>query len=170
MSFIVKYLNDNEIKSIKYLQFNKKIDFNLKNTINSLPDNCYVLGVGYIHNDFQICITEHLKLNEEKNKGLKRGLSEELFLELNDGDDIKPYIEKKNDLYYKINIKDTKNLINISDENNNEKDIKTKVHVCVFGNDLEIMKYMINLGNDKKTTDQITNVWACKKEDILTLI
>lgn len=170
MSFLVKYLNDNKIKTAKYLDINKKIDLNLKSTILSLPDNCYVLGVGYIHNDFQICITEHLKNNEEKNKGMRRGLSEELFLELKNNIEISPYIEKNSDIYYKINIKNTKNLLKNNVENNNRKDIRTKIHVCVFGNDLDIMKYMIDLGDDKKTTDQITNVWACKKEDILTLI
>ena len=166
MCFLVKKIKSSLIESKNYLNINGFFPKGLKKTIKSIPDNSYVLGVGYEHGDNQVCISGHPKLGESLIEGLKRELKEELYMITNEN--VQYMYSNEDNYFYKINIKDTR----ISREyiENNQKDSKKRVIICVYGTELEILNYMINLGDYNVNNDYIDSIWSCTKEKILKII
>ena len=166
MSFIVKNLKSNLIESKNYLNINNFFPKGLKKIIKTIPDNGYILGVGYEFGDNQICISGHPKIDESLIEGLKRELKEELYMTTENIIDC--LYDNDDNYFYKIDIKNTK--INTTYIENNNKDSKKRVIICVYGPELSIVKYMIELGDYNVNNDGINTIWTCSKEKILKLI
>jgi len=166
MSFIVKNLKSNRIESKNYIRLNNFFPKGLKKIIKTVPDNNFILGVGYEHGDSQICISGHPKIGEDLGQGLRRELKEELYMVTRENLECIYYNE--NNYFYKINITETE--IDRTYIENNTKDSKERVIICVYGAELNILEYMINLGDYNINNDSINNIWACSKEKILRLI
>jgi len=166
MSFIIKNLKSNTIDSREYLKISSFNPRGLRKLIKMTPDNCYILGVGYIYGDYQICISGHPKRGENLLQGLIREMREELYIKPNNIDG--HIFSCDNNFFFKFNINDT--VISLIHEDNKEKDTNNRVIVCIYGTELEIIKYMINLGDYNINSDGINSIWACSKEKILKIM
>lgn len=166
MSFIVKNLKSNRIESKNYIYLNNFFPKGLKKIIKTIPDNSYILGVGYEFGDNQICISGHPKLGESLVEGLQRELKEELYITTKEN--LVFIYNNENNYFYKLDIRKTK--IERTYIENNTKDSKNRVIICVYGPELSIFHYMIELGDYNVNNDGINTIWACSKEKILKLI
>ena len=136
----------------------------LKQILESIPSNNYVLGVGYEEGDYQICISGKKKFDETLDNALNREMYEELSLLPK----IQPKIEfrDKHNHFYKINVSDTV-ILNSYLSDNLTYDTKDRVIACVYGSEVDILDYLENVNLDKDNEDNITHIWTDKAENLL---
>lgn len=166
MCFYIKDLSSHKIKVDRYMRINSFVPEGLVNLIRNTPKNSYILGVSYIHGDNQICISGHPKQNETLIQGFKRELREELYITT--PRKLRPLFQIENNYFYKFSINSCV-LCNAGNENKHE-DREERVVVCVYGSELEIFRYMIQLGIKHPNSDGICSIWAGPKNKILRLI
>ena len=166
MCFYIKDLSSHKIKIERFMRINNFIPEGLVSLIKNTPRNSYILGVSYIHGDNQICISGHPKKNESLSQGFKRELREELYITTHRK--LKPLFQIDKNYFYKFSINSC-DLCGIARENKNE-DKEERVVVCVYGSELEIFRYMVQLGIKCPNSDGICSIWAGPKNKILRII
>ena len=130
-----------------------------------VPEDNFILGVGYDEGDYQICISGHPKTKETIIEGTLRELQEELSLVTNHLQFSK--IKGKNHFFY-CNISDTQ-MVPVS-QNIYAKDITPRSVVCIFGDENKILKYLSEVVYEIESCDRIDKIWAASKKDILNSI
>lgn len=134
---------------------------------NNVPDNDYIIGVKYESGECQICISGHIKENENIEEGCKRELLEELFLKPKEKN-IKILNSVNNNNFYCIPIKDT--YVSKTYIINKVKDTDKRAVVCIHGSELDIQKYLFKINKQEFNNDNINGIWAAKKSKILGVI
>lgn len=166
MCFYVKDLSSHNVFIRNYIRINNFIPEGLIDLIKHTPRNSYILGVSYIHGDNQLCISGHPKKNETLFQGFRRELREELYVTTSRK--LKPLFRIDKNYFYKFSINSCYNCKSL--EENKSEDKEERVVVCVYGSELEIFRYMINLGIKNKNSDGICSIWAGPKNKILRII
>lgn len=138
--------------------------YGLRKTIDSIPKQNYVLGVGYEEGDYQICISGRKKRNEK----LQDTVSREMFEEISLLPKYTPQLSFNigRNYFYKINISDTY-IVHNKLRVNTQYDTVERVIICIHGTQWEIMDYLEKVNLDKYNCDNITHIWADKAENIM---
>lgn len=167
MYIIKKFNKDSNNNSIEYvdkLNISKFIPDGLKELIESLPDEMYILGVCYT-TDNQICMSGKMKLYESPLASIKRELLEEMNISSNNIIFCK---QIKNNIFYNLNIQNCN--LNYSNKINTNIDLKNRVVCCVYGKYDNVINYMNKFKLNKNNEDNIVGIWASKKLNILNII
>lgn len=164
--FIVKRFENNNCKLefINKLTISKFVPDGLKEIIELLPNNMYVLGVCY-KDDSQICMSGKMKQDENPLESIKRELLEEMNLWSNK---IKFCKQIKNNIFYNLDIQNCN--VNYWNKVNTNKEGLNRVVCCVYGEYKNIMNYMNKFDLNLNNEDNIIGIWASKKSDILNII
>lgn len=166
MCFYIKDLSSHKIFTKRYMKINNFVPEGLIDLIKHTPKHSYILGVSYIHGDNQICISGHPKENETLFQGFKRELREELYINTNRK--LKPLFKINNNHFYKFSINSCFPCQTTIE--NSSLDRNSRVVVCVYGSELEIFRYMVELGIKCENSDGICSIWAGPKNKILKII
>ena len=136
----------------------------LKQTLQNIPKFHYVLGVGYIDGDFQICISGKKKNDENINVTALREMYEELSLISKRTK--YPSLRIKANHFFTFDIKDL-----VLVENRlfpiNSIDTQERAVICVHGDKTNIENYFYNVKLNKHNLDNITHIWADTVNNIL---
>jgi hypothetical protein len=128
-----------------------------------VPEGNHILGVTYSSGDSQICISGHPKVDENLYEGTRRELKEELCLSTNLNLE---FCHKENNNYYCfLNIKDT--YLTDNRELNNNRDIKPRSIICVYGEEKDILHYLSKINYNLQNSDKIISLWSTTKRNIL---
>lgn len=162
---IVKNILTGIITKPDKLRFSTFKPSGLKQTLQTLPKFHYVLGVGYVDGDFQICISGRKKKSEEINIAALREMYEELSLISRRTK--YPSLKVKANHFFKFNINEL-----VLVENRifpvNDEDSKERAVICVHGDKIDIENYFYNVRLNKQNTDNITHIWADTVDNILS--
>lgn len=177
MSVIVKNLEKNSITFEKKVVVSHFIPKDLKENITRLPENSYILGVGYQkghqnyfipenekYGEFQIGISGHPHEDEEGIEGFDRELEEELSLKILDYSNI-----TKNNNTFCINIKDC-TICGIKNEEKDGIDKKERFIMLVYGDKNDALNYLEKIEVNGLNNDKIKYLWCCEKETAIKTI
>jgi hypothetical protein len=162
---IVKDILSGKVCSETELRISSFKPSGLRELLQTLSGDHFILGVGYDQGDFQICISGRKKNNENINHTFNREMYEELSLVPK----TLPlqYTKTGNNYYTSVRITDTYLLPpNLFSESNID-DTKERGIICVYGTFTEIISYMTSVGIDPNNNDSITHIWADKVKNVL---
>ena len=163
----VKDIGKNTISILNNIKISNFKPWGLKHLMSTLDPTNYVLGVGYGYGDHQICISGRVKRSESIFRGANRELYEELSLNFKNIP--KPFMISGRNIYYKVNIKDTV-LKESYGETDCREDTNTRVVICIYGLESDILDYMDNVRLRPDNCDSITTIWCDKVENIQKLL
>lgn len=164
---IVKDICKGTISIINNIKISNFKPYGLKSIMNTLDPNYYVLGVGYGFGDHQIGISGRLKRTESIYMGANRELYEELSLNFKNVP--KPFMISGRNIYYKVNINDTILKDNYV-ETDKRTDTNTRVVICIYGIEHDILEYLDNVNLRPDNCDSITTIWCDKVENLAKLL
>lgn len=167
MSIYLRELNEDIIKLNQNLTVNNFVPDGLSELIlNHVPDDQYILGVKYTSGECQICISGHSKEGETMDEGCSRELTEELILKPKG--DLKCLFSVEQNHFYCLSLRDA--YLFKFNEYKRGQDNKDRAIICVYGNEIEILRYMSKIRKQEKNKDCINGIWAAKKSKILNVI
>ena len=153
-----KDLRSGKMVKRKRVKLSSFYPLQIKEMISSLPEDVYILGVGYKEGDFQVGITGKVKENESYKEASKRELREETRLH-----GLTRY-HRIDENVYLSDIKDLK--IGDSQEDERFDDFKRDhVYICVYGSEEDMLRYLQRI-QFKDEEDGIVFVWALPVESL----
>lgn len=158
----IKNILNNSITIKDSLRFSLFRPHGLKTLLDSISQDKYILGVGYPEGDHQICISGRKKKGEDISDTVYREISEELGVWPS-----KPptmVLQKGNNRFYKINIKDT--VLLPYSLKNTDFDTKDRIVCCVYGDQHDILEYLENVKLNPENEDAIISIWTDKVTNV----
>ena len=152
------------VKNIKkdklYIEYGIKLSFFIPDGLEeviekAVPDEDFIIGVGYEKGDYQICVSGHPKIDEDEMSGTIREMQEELSL--------KPinlhfFKNKGKNNFFFCNINET--TMSPIRKNKFTKDIDSRSVICIFGNEKDILKYLSEVFYKIESSDEIDKIWG----------
>lgn len=161
---IVKDIVTNEVTEESDILLSSFRPLGLKELLDKIPKEHYVIGVGYIEGDYQICISGKRKKNETINKTVYREMLEELSLVPLSEPII--FSKKNKNYFFTINLENT--IIRV---NNNKydtgADTSERAIICIHGDRNTILNYISNVNLEENNCDFITHIWADKVKNLI---
>ncbi len=162
---IVKNIISNRIFDVETLRISAFRPKGLKNILEQLPLDNYVLGVGYQEGDYQICISGRRKKGESIESTIIRETYEELGLISK----FKPQImfSTNRNFFTKIDIRDTVCTGSTDLSHGDEDDTTERAIVCIYGPLEDIQKYFKKVTLPVNNIDSITHIWSDTVENLI---
>jgi|AACY02.10.fsa_nt_gi hypothetical protein len=165
---IVKDILSGEIYTTSNLCISSFKPSGLVEILGTIPEQHFILGVGYNEGDYQICISGRKKSTEDIIHTFSREMYEELSIV-----PTKPLVvfsRKTNNHFTKIHIGDTQLLNPDLFEESDKDDTKERGIICVHGSFVEIVSYLTKVKIHPQNSDCITHIWADTAKNILQYI
>ena len=165
---IVKNILSGNIKNCDSILISHFRPPGLKTFIKTLPYNHYLLGVGYLEGDYQICISGRKKKSETIFHTFNREMYEELSIVPSKR--IETFYKEGNNYFVDVDINYTQLLIPGLFVETNSDDTKERAIICVHGTFSNIMDYLSKVTLSYDNNDSITHIWTDTVENILSYI
>lgn len=169
MPIIVKYLTTHILCDRRLILLSKFIPFGLRYFLKKIPEDHYIIGVGYSQGDFQICMSGRSFLFEDPFATLNRELHEELALELKP--EKHPSREEKigNRVFYDISIDKVRAIPPLEKEESGEHS-REGIVGCVHGSESDVVEYLKTVELTSENGDDIHMIWAAPKNIVFNAV
>ena len=164
MQAVVRDLKSDSIYILRGLRISRFRPPGLREIINDVPDDHFIVGVVYDDGDGQICISGKVKKGETTFDGCTREMREELFMKPKKED--RCLLKKGINNFYRFNVNDLFfSPIKVDDIDG--EDTKNRVVICVHGSPIDIKKYLKGIEKQDYVNDDIVSIWASDKKSVL---